>query len=224
MFRNALYGLGLIFMATSVPAGAEAVKTRDENLQSYSAFRHWITEDHTGMRGKEFVEFERFLVRQGVSNIVPGWQLMRAEADYAQRCNLSIFGIPPRARWPAIVPALRLVKRHIIPLTGRVEVSSAWRSPALNTCANGAKGSRHLQFAALDLVAPEQTDKRKMFTDLCALHARVGAKTRMGLGAYFDPKRPLANPDGRFHIDATGYRSWGFDYTSRSSFCRQIGS
>lgn len=224
MLRGTLHGLALVFAILSMSAGAhaEVEQADDEQSQSYSAFRQWLNADKTGGRATEFHAFERFLVRHGVSDIVPAWQLMRAEADYAQRCNLSVFGIPPRADWPAILPALRAVKQHVIPLLGRVEVSSAWRSPALNQCANGAKGSRHLKFAALDLIAPQRTDKRKMFTDLCAMHARIGAKSRMGLGAYYDSNKPQANPTGRFHIDATGYRSWGFDYTSRSSFCSRI--
>lgn len=37
------------------------------------------------------------------------------------------------------------------------------------------------------------------------------------------PDRPLENPDGRFHIDASGYRTWGFDYSSRTNPCPKLG-
>jgi Peptidase M15 len=185
---------------------------------SQAAFKRWLIADKS--RGVEFAAFERFLASENVAGVVPAWQMMRADADYAARCDLPAFAMPPRAKWAAIVPTLRLVRAEVVPVVGRVEVHSAWRSDELNACVNGASRSRHLAFAALDLIAPDARDKQAMFKDLCALHRRVGAKTRMGLGAYWDPKRPQDNRDGRFHIDASGYRTWGFDYTGASSGCR----
>lgn len=107
-------------------------------------------------------------------------------------------------------------------MVGRVEVFSSDRSDALNACVKGASQSRHRAFAAVDLIAPEQTDKIAMFAGLCAMHSRVGARTGMGLGAYLDPARPHLNAVGRFHIDGSGFRTWGFDYKRASSGCLKI--
>jgi hypothetical protein len=148
--------------------------------------------------------------------------LLRTDANYAARCNLDAFAMPPKDKWPAILPTLRVVRDEVIPVVGPVEVNAAWRSDELNECVNGASRSRHLAFSALDLIAPEREDKRAMFVDLCAMHAKVGARTKMGLGAYFDPSRPGRNKFGRFHIDASGYRTWGYDFTRKSSGCRYL--
>ena len=61
------------------------------------------------------------------------------------------------------------------------------------------------------------------FADLCAMQSKLGAGSRKGLGAYFDPARPEANRQGRFHIDASGYRTWGFDYSARTNPCPLLG-
>ena len=150
---------------------------------------------------------------------MPAWQLFRTDANYAARCGIGAFEMPAEAKWSAIVPTLRLVEQEVIPVVGPVEVFASNRSATLNDCVNGAKASRHLAFAAVDLVAPERADLRRLFADLCAMHSRVGPRSGMGLGAYYDPARPIASRHGRFHIDASGYRTWGFGFTRASSYC-----
>lgn len=83
---------------------------------------------------------------------------------------------------------------------------------------SGAAASKHMAFAALDLATVDRQRDAAFFASLCAMQARAGPASRLGLGTYFDP----ADPDrsrGRFHIDGEGFRNWGFDYTSRSSPC-----
>jgi hypothetical protein len=184
---------------------------------SESSFRRWLAAEDG--RQATFVRFETFLTERGVSDVVPAWQLLRTDANYAARCGFGAFEMPPETKWSAIVPTLRLVRQEVIPVVGRVEVFSANRSDELNACVKGALQSRHRAFAAVDLVAPEQTDRAEMFADLCAMHRRVGARTGMGLGAYFDPARPRLNPQGRFHIDQSGFRTWGFSFKRASSYC-----
>jgi hypothetical protein len=122
------------------------------------------------------------------------------------------------------VPALRIVRDRVIPVLGRVEVRSVYRSASLNTCVNGAPQSRHLSFAAIDMVALDQPDSRTTFTKLCAAWIKAGPKSGWGLGAYFDPAKIMANRDARFHVDGTGWRSWGFSKKAASSACRLLGS
>jgi len=203
-------------------SGCDAVKdvVTPRDRYSEAAFQRWLAAD--AGRKRDYERFQHFLADKDVGDVVPAWQLLRTDANYAGRCGLGAFDMPPEAKWPAIVPALRLVRDDVIPVVGRVEVAASNRSDALNQCVHGAKGSRHLAFAAVDLVAQEMSDQRQLFTDLCAMHQRIGARDRMGLGAYFDPDRPFASRHARFHIDQAGYRTWGFDYTRKSSYCLKL--
>lgn len=216
--RKALLFLTLVAGWTALGSAVEA----GPEPSSREAFDAWVGADRA--RAGEFAALKAFLAKQRVTDVVPVWQLARIDADNAAHCEGGYFALPPREQWPNIVPALRLVRDKVVPVTGRVEVVSSWLSPALNTCLGGAPRSTHRQFKALDLVAPARGgDFRKLFADLCAMQRKAGAASRMGLGAYFDPARPLENPDGRFHIDASGYRTWGFDYSARTNPCPQLG-
>ena len=213
----------LCWLLVGTPAWPDAGRAK-LSVHSAKAFDAWLQSDDGKRRdlGAEYKAFVDFLAKNDVRDVVPPWQLLRTDADYAARCDLPAFAMPPRSHWPAIVPALKLVEAEIKPLVGKVDVHSAWRSPELNRCVKGAKGSRHLTFSALDLIAPERNNRVGLFKQLCALHRRVGPRTSMGLGAYYDPAKPKANLQGRFHIDAKGYRQWGFDYTAASSGCRHL--
>jgi hypothetical protein len=209
----------LLLVALLAVSGCDAVKDVVEQPDAYSqeAFERWLAADPA--RKADYARFEHFLADRGVGEVVPAWQLWRTDANYAWRCHLGAFEMPDEAKWPAIVPALRLVRDDVIPLVGNVEVTASNRSEVLNECVKGAKGSRHLSFQAVDLVAPGRTDKHQLFVDLCAMHRRLGPDSRMGLGAYYDEARPWKSRHGRFHIDGAGFRTWGFDYTHASSAC-----
>jgi hypothetical protein len=204
---------GWVTLGSAVEAGPEP--------SSRAAFDAWLGGDPA--RRKSFADLSAFLAAQGVAGVVPEWQLARVDADYVEACNADHFALPPQGQWAQIVPALRLVRDKVVPVTGRVDVVSSWRSPAINACIGGAKHSAHMDFKALDLVAPSRSaDQRRLFADLCAMQRKAGSASRMGLGAYFDPSRPLANPNGRLHIDAHNYRTWGFDYTAKSNPCPNL--
>ncbi len=206
----------------SAPGGRPA-----DGIDQYSkeSFDKWLAaagETEDSERAATYAAFQQFLEDEGVAGVVPAWQLFRTDASYAARCDIGPFELVPQKRWNAIVPTLRLIRDEVKTVVGRVEVHSAWRSDALNKCVNGASSSKHLAFSAVDLIAPDRSDKRGMFKDLCAMHAKVGSRNKMGLGAYYDPVKSLLGGAGRFHIDASGYRSWGYDYTSKSSGCRLL--
>lgn len=189
---------------------------------SAGAFNRWLfsSDAHNmGWKALEYAAFQTMLEEEGVAGIVPTWQLWRVDADYAARCGTEYFAVVPEERWRDIVPALKLIRDEVIPVTGPVEVVSAYRTPEINECVNGASASKHLGFSAVDLVASESSDREDLFADLCALHAKVGQANRMGLGAYYDPSDPNFNQRGRFHIDAEGFRNWGRDYTRATSPC-----
>jgi hypothetical protein len=209
----------LVLAAVLAASGCDAATDGPlrEHLYSEVAFNRWLAA--APGRAAEYERFERFLTDRGVADVVPPWQLFRTDANYAARCGIGAFEMPDEPKWPAIVPTLRLVEQEVAPVVGRVEVFASNRSAELNDCVNGAKASRHLAFAAVDLVAPERADRRQLFADLCSMHRKVGARSGMGLGAYYDPTRPTASRHGRFHIDASGYRTWGFGFTRATSYC-----
>jgi len=208
-----------VLLSLALLPGCDAVTdvVQPESRYSEASFDRWLGQDADRKAG--FDRFEAFLADQGVADVVPAWQLLRTDANYAASCGFGAFELPAEEKWSAIVPTLRLVRKEVIPVVGRVEVFSSNRSDALNTCVKGASQSRHRAFAAVDLIAPERTDRDSLFADLCAMHRRIGGRTGMGLGAYLDPTRPWLNPKGRFHIDQSGFRTWGFDYHRASSYC-----
>lgn len=219
--------LGLLTLATAALASVGDVERspNETGPSSAGAFNRWLfsgDSHHAGWKATEYAAFQAMLEDEGVAGIVPTWQLWRVDAQYAARCGAAYFAMPPKEQWREIVPTLKLLRSDVIPVTGSLEVVSGWRSPAINTCVRGATRSRHLEFRALDLVACQRGDRRKLFADLCAMQRVVGRRTSMGLGAYFNPDDLAANTEGRFHIDASGYRTWGFDYTASTNPCPKL--
>jgi len=149
-----------------------------------------------------------YLRQQGVDGVVPLPQLLRTVRDW-RKCG-DEFAVPPRASWPAIVPPLRLLAelRRVGVLTGRTEVASTWRSPAMNACAGGAPRSRHLDNGALDLDWDAPPDG---LARLCeAWGGDLGSRYAWGLGFYTRQ---------RIHLDTGGWRTWGHDHHAATSLC-----
>jgi hypothetical protein len=215
---------GFFALTTASLAGVSDIERspNETGPSSAGAFNRWLfTSDahQLGWKAQYYAGFQGFLEREGVAGVVPTWQLWRVDAQYASHCGSDYFAVIPEDRWHEILPTLKLLRDEVIPVTGPLEVVSAYRTPQINRCVNGASQSRHLSFSALDLVATDRSDRHRLFADLCAMHRRVGRATGMGLGAYFDPKDSERGASGRFHIDAAGFRDWGFDYTAKSSPC-----
>lgn len=189
---------------------------------SHSSFDRWLAEDSERAAG--FRNFEEFLTTNGVSDVVPNWQLLRTDMNDRIGCPRPAFLLPPRENWGNLLAALRLLKEQVVPAIGPVEVVSSYRTETFNLCVNGAPQSRHLSFSALDLVTTSERDNRSLFVELCRLHGKLGPTSRFGLGAYFDPAKEGNNRRGRFHVDAAGYRTWGFSKKAASSGCLLLGS
>ena len=187
---------------------------------SKPGFEDWLAQDPK--RSLQFAAFEAHLSQANVDQIVPSWQLVRMDANYAARCGAEYFAIPPADLWDNIIPTLEMVRDHVVPVIGAVEVVSAWRPEQINTCIGGAARSQHLRFAAVDMVSLENRPVRAMFADLCVMHRAAGGRSAIGLGVYFDPDFPWRNAIGRFHIDSAGYRRWGYDYTRKSDPCPSL--
>lgn len=199
---------------------AREARTQTERAYGEAEAMRWVNAVPERQAG--FAALAASLERAGVGDVVPVWALLRTNPQVLARCGGPAFMLPPREQWANIVPALRLVRDRVIPAVGAVEVASAQRDAALNQCSGGARGSRHLIFAAVDLVPLETRDARDAFTRLCAAWRAAGPQSGWGLGAYFDPTRPAQNSRARFHVDGTGWRTWGFSRSGESSGCHQL--
>lgn len=184
---------------------------------SEEAFAGWRMDNPD--EAARFEALADFLDAEGVGSVVPAWQLTRTDNNSRRTCERPQFLVPPRESWGRIVPVLKLVRDHVVPEIGPVEVSSSYRTTAFNDCIGGASRSRHLDFAAVDLRPIETISNPELFRRLCALQQRLGPSSRFGLGAYFDPSRP-GKASGRFHVDVSGYRNWGYSQHADSSGCR----
>lgn len=211
--------LGVILLAVGSYRAGLPDRIAGPAPYSRESFENWLREDEENRAA--FSAFEKFLAGEGVGDVIPAWQLTRSDSQRSAKCERPEFLIPPRAKWPNIVPALRLLRDHVRPSLGDLEVVSSYRTEAFNGCAGGASRSKHLGFRAVDLVAPGVADQRELFLKLCLIQRELGPESHFGLGAYFDPTKPDRG-NGRFHVDTSGYRSWGFGYSGETSACRAL--
>lgn len=202
MRRGLIVGLvaALLVLLVATPI-RHAFVPRDADL-----FAEW-----RGGAGKaDVAAIEAYLKREGVDDVLPIADILRSDARW-RRCEAAEpFAAPPRGMWPAMVPTLRYVRDRVVPAVGPVRVVSGYRDPVANRCFKGAKASRHLRFAALDLTPQRPLTREQLIAALCPLHARTGGRFAVGLGIY---------KVTRFHIDTAGYRRWGADYHADSSPC-----
>ncbi|HMO73996.1 MAG TPA: D-Ala-D-Ala carboxypeptidase family metallohydrolase [Sphingopyxis sp.] len=199
-----LIGLGagaLLLLLRLQPALLPAAAMRDDEL--FTAWR-------AGAAGADVAAIEAYLAREGVGDVLPLADILRSDARWRTCPEAQPFAVPPRKLWPAMVPTLRYVRDHVVPAVGPVRVVSGYRDPVANVCFKGAKASRHLRFAALDLMPVRRLGRAELIATLCPLHTRTGARDKVGLGIYTVT---------RFHIDTAGYRRWGADYRGASSPC-----
>ncbi len=187
-------GVALLF---ATAAQADTSKDPDRGP---ARFNEWAAS-----HSERISAFQRYLQRRDVGEVVPMWQLLRTATDW-QRCGAEPFGIAPEPQWPAVADTLDLLKAlKTQRVLGEFEVASAWRDETLNRCAGGSTRSAHVRSFAVDLLPGGSVD------GLCRFWKEQGQAWRMGLSRY---------PSGRVHLDTAGYRTWGEDYSQRTSFCR----
>lgn len=159
--------------------------------------------------GEEILAYQNFLNENAVGDIVPMPQLLKSARDW-KKCKAEPFIMPPKELWPNIVPTLLVVKKLrsdgvlINPVA-----ASVYRDPVLNVCAGGSPKSKHMQLNAIDFdidVTPDSLET------LCQAWRTHGAELNLGLGFYTPTK---------IHLDTLGHRSWGSDFTYKTSLCLQ---
>ncbi|MCM8557826.1 D-Ala-D-Ala carboxypeptidase family metallohydrolase [Sphingomicrobium sediminis] len=175
--------------------------------QSEQAFQGWL--QASPARASRVATFEAYLEARGVGSVFPSWQLLRTASSWRD-CGAAPFEVPPRQSWDELVETLDLVRDVVIPNLGQVEPLSGYRNPYLNNCAGGSRASAHRGGAALDLVPVIQIERVDLMRRLCILHGAYGREREFGLGVYAGI---------RFHVDASGYRSWGLNVAEGGRAC-----
>ncbi|HCP63939.1 MAG TPA: hypothetical protein DIU09_05040 [Hyphomonadaceae bacterium] len=209
--------LAIATYAPKAPDSTGAQVSASDNQPAL--FRHWLSREPS--RAAEFADFERFLIREKVDGILPAWSLLWVDRHLASRkCPTEPFVLPPKEQWPKLVPTLKLIRDHVQPSIGPVEVVSGFRTKGFNACIGGASRSAHLQFGALDLIPVNPAKApHEPYKSLCRMWRTTPTTLALGLGAYYDPDYVGPRGRQRFHIDTFGKRTWGFGYGAKTSFC-----
>ena len=142
-------------------------------------------------------------------------EFLKDKHNGSAKCNKPPLSIPPKKEWKKITKPLKILKvLEDKKLIESYEIISVYRDPTENACLNGAKKSKHLHNLAIDFRV-NNLDKDSYTSaenSLCKFWRKNGIKYNLGLGAY---------GDGFFHVDADGYRTWGHDYSAKSSMCNK---
>jgi len=159
--------------------------------------------------GDEILAYQNFLDENAVGDIVPLSQLLKSARDW-KKCKAEPFTMPPKQLWPNIVPTLLVVKKFKAEgvLTNPI-AASVYRDPVLNVCAGGSAKSKHMQLNAIDFDIDASPESLEF---LCHAWRTEGDELKLGLGFYTPTK---------IHLDTLGYRSWGTDFTHKTSLCLQ---
>lgn len=147
------------------------------------------------------------------------FELMTNQNYMPKQCEWTRFAVPPQKYWQNIIQSLQLVEK--LQLNGffqDYEVTSSFRNAEMNACVRGATKSKHLynyavDFQIQDVNLKSSEQRAKLQNNLCDFWKKEGMRYRMGLGVYHD---------NRFHIDVQGYRTWGSDYSQKTSPCLNI--
>ena len=177
-------------------------------LEKDSLFQEWIKKQNI----KEVQAYQQLLNSQ-IKQPPSLFELTFNDHPPSKECVYSQFSLPPRSQWQNIIKPLKIIRRlQAEKIITTYQVISLYRDKTVNTCIRGAKGSKHLKNAAIDI----QLAKSSIHTNediekiMCGFWHQNGAALNMGLGIYGNNK---------YHIDAQGFRSWGKNYKSSSSPC-----
>ena len=170
-------------------------QTQQELLAEPERFQAYLNRYRLHRR---FSSLEAYLKEHNVHGIVPTRHLLRQGTDW-RKIRHDEFAFPPRSAWKNMTNTLRVLKHHIIPNIGEVEVVSGFRSTIYNRQAGGASRSRHLHFSAIDVIPTQEIQREELHKRLLTLWEQHGQSLELGLGLYSKL---------RFHIDTSGYRKW----------------
>ncbi|ENW17233.1 hypothetical protein L313_2993 [Acinetobacter haemolyticus CIP 64.3 = MTCC 9819] len=179
-----------------------------------SSYLQWAMQ---AQHQQQIQAYKNFLKAQGIDSFIPDFEFFQTARDW-QKCNYAEYEVPPRELWNNSIPTLKILKQLVEQKRiDQFTVTSVYRNYALNRCAGGAGGSKHVFNAALDFrIGSENPDSIEQIRientkkKLCEFWIEQGEALNMGLGVY---------ASGQIHIDTAGYRTWGVDHRYTSSPC-----
>lgn len=194
------------------PPELKAIKIKEKQIP-YS-YVVWLSQADNRVRAQEY---ERFLQRNQVDNIIPMFELLRTARSW-ESCGASEYMVPNRELWRNSISTLKIFNYlQSTKILTDFEVTSVYRDYPTNSCAGGASASKHLFNAAIDFrlgpeypTAQDYVEIERTKSKLCYFWLQHGATLDMGLGVY---------RSGQIHIDTQGFRTWGADLTRVSSPC-----
>jgi len=99
--------------------------------------------------GFDHAGFEAFINGLGLRHFSPGEFLVLGNQNTSGPCA-GKNTLPPQSLWPRLAQTARMLDEIRHRLNAPVFISSAYRSPAYNSCIGGAQQSQHMNFNALD--------------------------------------------------------------------------
>ncbi len=193
---------------------ANSFSNSDYYLDNRPTFESWQNQYGNRLKVKAY---RQYLAKHlGASNVPPMSQLLKTAKSW-RKCGSEPYSVPPVYYWHNMLPTLRLFatlkSQGIIPQD--TQITSVYRTPSLNKCAGGARGSKHKINSALDLSSPSMKKYpfklRQVQNNICNFWLYQGRYYNFGLGLY---------SGGSIHIDTNKYRKWGNSHSSSSSPCR----
>ena len=215
-----MLGSLILLLALSACQKTEVEKTREEQQKHIAQkeqeryqqeFEQWkLKQDQVLL--KQYQSYFSAYVKQPPSLFELTFNAHPLKAE----CMDYRFNLPPKKYWKNLIQPLKLLEK--LQATGyfaHYKIVSIYRSQESNDCARGVSGSRHLKNLAIDFQTLNEQkqhypDHEVMEQKLCQFWRKEGKKYRLGLGVYGKQ---------RFHIDTHGYRTWGKDFSSKSSPC-----
>ena len=134
--------------------GAESDLMPDETFQAILSaktrgFAHRSTAH--ALAWSDYADFDAFMTSLGLKNFSTDEFLILGGAHNTPggACE-GKNTYPPRALWPNIAATARVLDQLRDRLGKPIVITNAYRSPEYNTCIDGAEGSQHKEFTALD--------------------------------------------------------------------------
>lgn len=195
-----------------IPEGVSGETVSLSQSQPPASYNEWLK---LGDNAAKVKAYEDRLKAAGVAGVAPMHDLLKGA--FSPQC--AGYDVPPVDIQMKMVNTLRLLS-HMKQrgLLNNIQLNSVYRSPERNKCANGAKASKHIENSAVDFNLRNGNlfagaAAQQQLAMLCRFWRTEGHKWNMGFSRY---------PKGSIHIDTGGYRTWGQDYTSATSFCNGI--
>lgn len=200
------------------PSSTTEQKNRSSSAQKNSA-EHDLQTQFSRWKAKQdpkLLDDYYQYIAQNMKNPPSLMELTTTRNFMPEHCLPLRFGIPPRKYWKNMVGSLQLVEKlNHIDFYQHYTITAIYRNPALNACVSGASRSKHIYNYAVDfhVLKPKETDaaaRETLVQKMCSFWQKEGKNFKMGLGVY---------GNNRYHIDTQGYRTWGKDYSSKTSPC-----